>query len=147
MLCPHCQRETKVIDSRDNGKEIWRRRECLKCQKRFTTYERIELPKLLVIKRDQRREAFSKEKIIRGIQKACAKRPIKITKIEEIADKIEKEIYDLGKPEIKSKSIGELVMKELEELDPVAYIRFASVYRPIRSIKSFEEEVHKVIKK
>lgn len=148
MLCPNCQKdEVQVIDSRDDGKIIWRRRKCLGCDYRFTTYERIEVPRLMVIKRDKRREPFSKDKIIGGIKKACEKRPISINTISKVADEIEKKLYETGEPEVESKLIGEIVMRELEKLDQVAYIRFASVYRAFKNIQSFDKEVHKIMKK
>ncbi|MCX6807049.1 MAG: transcriptional regulator NrdR [Candidatus Berkelbacteria bacterium] len=148
MLCPNCQKdEVQVIDSRDDGKIIWRRRKCLKCDFRFTTYERIEVPKLTVVKRDQRREPFSKEKVINGIQKACQKRPVSMEQIIEAADNVEKQLFELKEPEISSKLIGEIVMKELEKIDDVAYIRFASIYRAFKSAESFDKEVHKILNK
>lgn len=148
MLCPSCQKgETKVLDSRDDGRTIRRRRECLKCQYRFTTYERKETPKLLVIKKDKRREPYLREKLLTGLKKACEKRPICLSNIEEIGDRIERTLYEMGDGEISSKKIGELVMEELKKLDEVAYIRFASVYRAFKDAKSFEKEINKIKKK
>ena len=131
MRCPFCGNpETKVVDSREvnDGTMIRRRRECLRCKKRFTTYERIESINMIVIKKDGRRELFDKQKIINGLLKACEKRPVTYEQILRIADKIEAELMEKFFPEVKSKKIGELVMRELRKLDKVAYIRFASVY-------------------
>ena len=148
MLCPNCLKcETQVIDSRDDGKLIRRRRECLKCKARFTTYERIETSKLYIIKKDGRREPFSKEKLLNGLKKACEKRPICLTSIEEVADRIERTLYERSEKEISSKIIGEYVMTELKILDEVAYIRFASVYKAFKDAGSFEKEAHKFLKK
>jgi len=146
MHCIKCQRgETQVIDSRDDGKEVWRRRECLACGYRFTTYERIEFPKLYVIKKDGRRELFSREKLLSGLRKACEKRPVALAKLEEVVGRIESTLYETGKKEIPSKFIGQLAMEELKKIDEVAYIRFASVYRAFKSVESFEKEVHKIM--
>jgi transcriptional repressor NrdR len=148
MLCPNCLKsETRVLDSRDDGKAIRRRRECLKCKNRFTTYERIETPRLYVIKKDGRREPFLKEKLLTGLKKACEKRPICLTTIEEVADRIERELHDKGEKEVPSKLIGQLVMNELKKLDEVAYIRFASVYKAFKDAEGFEKEVHKFLKR
>ncbi|MDH7506396.1 MAG: transcriptional regulator NrdR [Candidatus Thermoplasmatota archaeon] len=148
MECPYCHHiETKVTDSRDTGSmSIRRRRECLKCNRRFTTYEYIELSPLYVKKKDGRLEKFDRNKIKNGIMKAIEKRPIEHEKIEEILDKIEEKIRRTGKEQIESKVIGEYVMETLKELDHVAYIRFASVYRSFTDISSFEEEVKNLIK-
>jgi len=136
--CPFCGSETKVIDKRTT--EITRRRrECLKCEKRFTTYERPEI-NLIVIKKDGGREPFMREKIVAGLTKACEKRPVSAERVEETADSIENELRKYGK-EVESKRIGELVMKHLKKLDKVAYIRFASVYRSFDDITMFEKEV------
>jgi len=146
MRCIKCQQgETQVIDSRDDGKEVWRRRECLACGYRFTTYERIEFPKLYVIKKDGRRELFSREKLLSGLRKACEKRPVALAKLEEVVGRIESTLYETGKKEIPSKLIGQLAMEELKKIDEVAYIRFASVYRAFKSVESFEKEVHKIM--
>jgi transcriptional repressor NrdR len=146
MRCIKCQQgETQVIDSRDDGKEVWRRRECLACGYRFTTYERIEFPKLYVIKKDGRRELFSREKLLNGLRKACEKRPVALGKLEEVVGRIESTLYETGKKEIPSKLIGQLAMEELKKIDEVAYIRFASVYRAFKSVESFEKEVHKIM--
>lgn len=143
MECPYCHNiETKVTDSRDTGAySIRRRRECLKCQKRFTTYEHIELTPVYVIKKDGRREKFDRDKIKKGIMKAVEKRPIAHEKIGKIINQIEEKVRRTGKEEIESKTIGEYVMTYLKELDKVAYIRFASVYRSFTDVNSFEEEI------
>lgn len=144
MKCPFCDSiEDKVLESRevDDGATIRRRRECLSCRGRFTSYERIEERPLLVIKRDGRREQFSRAKIIKGIMHACEKRPVSIDTIERIVDDIEKELHrDAGRETLSSK-IGELVMEKLQEVDKVAYIRFASVYRKFEHVSEFLKEV------
>ncbi len=151
MKCPYCpSTETKVLESRETGEyeEVTRRRrECLKCERRFTTYERAELGDLIVVKKDGRREPFDREKLKRGIIKACEKRPIELEKIEQAVDRIETEIRDREEKEIKSTAIGEMVMRKLKTLDHVAYIRFASVYREFADIASFQDEMKKLIKK
>jgi transcriptional repressor NrdR len=147
MECPYCHHiETKVTDSRDTGTlSIRRRRECLKCNKRFTTYEYIELTPIYVKKKDGRLEKFDRNKIKNGIMKALEKRPIDSEKIEEIIVSIEEKIRRIGKEEIESKEIGEFVMNKLKEVDHVAYIRFASVYRSFTDLSSFEKEVKNLI--
>jgi transcriptional repressor NrdR len=150
MRCPYCLNyETKVIDSRDTGENelvTRRRRECLKCEKRFTTYEKIEMPELFVIKKDGRRENFDIEKIKKGILKACEKREISIEKIQKTIENIETEIRKNDNIEIKSKEIGKIIMRYLKKIDNVAYIRFASVYREFADIDSFAEELKKLKK-
>ena len=142
MLCPFCShQDSKVIDSRDAGEEVRRRRECLRCGLRFTTYERLQARALLVVKRDGRREEFSRDKLWASLTKACAKRPLPIGSIDKVVDDIEGQLANVGKAEIPSKVIGEMVMERLKQLDRVAYIRFASVYRAFRDIESFKEEV------
>lgn len=143
MRCPFCSyHETKVVETRETGEDVTRRRrECLKCAKRFTTYEKMEIFNLRVIKKDGNREAFDKEKLRRGLLKACEKRPITTDQINKAADDIEKALRNKGAPEVKSAFIGELVMKQLKRLDSVAYIRFASVYRSFQDIREFEKEV------
>lgn len=147
MNCPYCNHiETKVTDSRETGNySIRRRRECLKCNRRFTTYEYIEMTPIYVIKKDGRREKFERNKIKNGLLKALEKRPISHEKIEEILDTIEEKIRRYGKEEIESKTIGEYVMDALKETDHVAYIRFASVYRSFTDVTSFEKEVKDLI--
>jgi len=148
MECPYCHNiETKVTDSRDTGAlSIRRRRECLKCGKRFTTYEHIEMQPIYVIKKDGRREKFERQKIRHGIEKACEKRPVSHEEIEELIEKIEEKTRRSGKEEIETKQIGEYVMEALKETDHVAYIRFASVYRSFADISSFEEEIKNLTK-
>ena len=147
MECPYCHyNETKVTDSRDTGTlSIRRRRECLKCNKRFTTYEYIELTPVYVKKKDGRLEKFDRNKIKNGIMKALEKRPVDHEKIEEILDSIEGKIRRIGKEQIESKVIGEYVMDALKKTDHVAYIRFASVYRSFTDVSSFQEEVKNLI--
>ena len=149
MKCPFCGwNESKVVDSRpaDDYAVIRRRRECEKCTKRFTTYEKIEEMPLLIVKRDGRREAFQREKIINGLMRSCQKRPISFSRIEEIADSVEKELYNTMDKEIDSKTIGERVMDRLKKLDDVAYVRFASVYKQFKDINTFMEELNKIMK-
>lgn len=148
MQCPYCHHiETKVTDSRDTGVfTIRRRRECLDCGKRFTTYEYIEMQPLYVVKKDGRREKFDRNKIKNGILKAIEKRRVSHAQVEDIIDKIEEKIRRNGSEEINSKDIGEYVMDSLKELDHVAYIRFASVYRSFTDVSSFEEEIKNLTK-
>ena len=146
MFCPFCSNDnSKVIDSRDSGDSIRRRRECLRCGLRFTTYERVQTRALLVAKRDGRREEFDRDKLWTSVKSACAKRPLPIGSIEKIIDEIETQLSNAGRAEIPSRSIGELVMERLRDLDRVAYIRFASVYRDFRDIESFKEEVEALL--
>ncbi len=144
MKCPYCSHpDTRVLDTReaDSGSIVRRRRECIDCGKRFTTYERAAVLDLLIIKKDERREPFDRQKLKNGIMKACEKRPISQIEIDNIVGKIEQELMGLDEPEIRSNTIGELVMQELKNLDEVAYIRFASVYREFRDITDFEREL------
>ena len=145
MLCPYCTAsETKVTDKRDSGSVARRRRECLKCGKRFTTYERVELD-LNVIKKDGRREKFSRDKLFEGIDKNLQKRPFTSEQIEGIVDDVEAKVYRIAKDkDIKSTKIGELVMNKLRQVDEVAYIRFAAVYRDFADIDEFKEEIKKL---
>ncbi len=145
MQCPNCKGQSQVVDSREAENSIRRRRECLGCEQRFTTYERIEIPKLMVIKRDGRRELFTREKVGEGIRKACEKRPVCLSNIEDLIDEIERELNDRGESEVPSLFIGELVMKHLKKLDGIAYIRFASVYRQFTDIRALEREVKKLV--
>ncbi|MBS3149185.1 transcriptional regulator NrdR [Candidatus Woesearchaeota archaeon] len=144
MICPYCQnRITKVLDKRDSDflkNKTRRRRECLKCKKRFTTYERVEGLELMVVKKDGRRELFDINKLLKGIQKACEKRPISGDEMNNMANTIELELRNYDSTEIKSTIIGNLVMDKLKSIDPVAYIRFASVYREFADVASFENE-------
>jgi len=149
VRCPFCDHlDNKVVDSRlsREGEAIRRRRECLGCQRRFTTYERIEDILPPVIKKDGRREPFDRQKILQGLKKASEKRPISVEVLEGVADRIEKKIQELGKSEIPSQVIGEEVMKELHELDQVAYVRFASVYREFKDLGEFMNELKELIK-
>ena len=148
MKCPFCfNDESKVVDSRstDDNTTIRRRRECTKCNKRYTTYEKIEDIPVLVIKRDLARENFNKEKIINGLIIACQKRPVSRKQIEEIAEEIEKKISNNMLTEIESEKIGEMVMKRLKEIDEVSYVRFASVYRQFKDINTFLEEITRLM--
>ncbi|MGL4451539.1 MAG: transcriptional regulator NrdR [Sarcina sp.] len=149
MKCPYCLHdESKVVDSRsaDEYASIRRRRECLKCNKRYTTYEKIEDIPVLVIKKDATRETFSKDKIITGLIKACQKRPVSRKQIEDIAESIEKTISNKMLTEISSDYIGELIMERLKDLDEVSYVRFASVYRQFKDINTFMEEIKSLMK-
>lgn len=141
MDCPYCGGNTKVTDRRQSPKGIRRRRECLKCKKRFTTYEKIAKGELYVIKKDGRREKFDKEKLESGIERAFEKRPVSKEKIDKMINGIEEKLMKRGKKEVKSSDIGEIVMKKIKKLDNVAYIRFASVYRDFQDIKDFKKEL------
>ena len=144
MKCPFCDDvEDKVVDSRmaKEGEVIRRRRECLSCKRRYTTYERVEETMPAVVKKDGRREPFDRSKIVSGLKKACEKRPISTATIETFTDRIEKRIQDLGETEIVSTAVGEEVMRELSQLDQVAYVRFASVYREFKDIDQFMDEI------
>jgi transcriptional repressor NrdR len=150
MKCPFCgNQEDKVIDSRvsRDGETIRRRRECLACTKRFTTHETIEDTLPSIIKKDNRREPYDRRKILEGLKRACQKRPISIEALEAITDKIEQSLFERSAKEIRSSEIGERVMQELHELDVVAYVRFASVYRSFTDITDFMEEVKAVLQK
>ena len=141
MECPYCSGISRVKDKRKSPGGIRRRRECLRCKKRFTTYEKISKSDLYVIKKDGRRERFDREKFENGIEKAFEKRPISKEKIEKMINEIEEQLRRKGKKEIKSSTIGELIMKKIKKLDNVAYIRFASVYRDFQDIKDFKKEL------
>lgn len=150
MKCPYCgYKEDKVVDSRssNNGYAIRRRRECLKCSRRFTTYENIQEISLLVIKKDGRREKFERTKILSGIIKACEKRQISMEKMDNIAGLIERQIYRNFDREVKSRDIGELIMEKLAKIDDVAYVRFASVYRQFKDVNQFMKELKGMLKK
>ena len=150
MKCPFCGFiEDKVIDSRSSNedKSVRRRRECMKCKRRFTTYEYIEEVPLMVIKKDGRREAFDRNKIISGILKACEKRPVSMEKVEAVVDKVEKELQKSFDKEVKAQVVGELVMDYLHKLDEVAYVRFASVYRQFKDINHFMKELKDLLGK
>ena len=144
MKCPFCDElEDKVVDSRmaKEGEVIRRRRECLSCKRRYTTYERVDEILPMVVKKDGRRESFDRTKILAGLKKACEKRPISTATIETVADRIEKRIQEMGETEIESRIVGEELMKELDQLDQVAYVRFASVYREFKDIDQFMDEL------
>jgi len=146
MKCPYCgYADSKVNDSRDVGETIRRRRQCLGCGLRFTTHERVQASNLIIIKKDKRREEFSREKLTTGIRKACEKRPLPTGAIEKLADDVENELNSLGKAEIPSSAVGEVVMEKLKALDHIAYIRFASVYREFADITSLKHEVDTLI--
>ena len=150
MKCPYCNyEETQVIDTREteNLETTRRRRECLKCNKRFTTYERVEEAEIIVVKKDGKRERFERQKLMNGILKACEKRSIPLEKIEKLVDDVESDLRKRDSVEVESKVIGELTMKKLKSLDKVAYIRFASVYKEFEDIEKFEEELEKLTKK
>lgn len=150
MKCIFCgYTESKVIDSRatDDGESIRRRRECMKCGKRFTTYESVELTPILVVKSNGMRQAFDENKIKNGIIKACEKRPVPIYQIDKVVDDIKKQVYNSMEQEISSKKIGEMVMTALMQIDEVAYVRFASVYRSFKDVSSFMKELELLAKK
>ncbi|TMA27800.1 MAG: transcriptional repressor NrdR [Deltaproteobacteria bacterium] len=148
MKCPFCaELENKVIDSRlsNQGVVIRRRRECLGCQRRFTTYERVEEILPMVVKKDGRREAYDRQKILEGLRLACQKRPVSAEQLEEVADGIERRLQEMGDKEVRSSVIGEAVMRELARLDEVAYVRFASVYRSFKDLGEFMSELKELI--
>jgi len=149
MRCPYCEHpESKVIDSREskNGWSVRRRRECLSCEKRFTTYEKIEEIPYMVVKKDGRRQAFDGQKLLRGLLKACEKRPVPVAKLEEIVDEIESKLHEIPEKEMNASKIGKFVMKKLKTLDKVAYVRFASVYREFKDVLEFKEELESLLK-
>ncbi len=146
MRCPYCGNfDSKVIDSRDNGETVQRRRRCERCNERFTTVERIVLNELMVVKRDGRREPFSREKLETGLRHACQKRPIAVGQLEAIVQEIENELYKMGKAEIETSVIGEMVMERLRKLDPIAYIRFASVYHSYPNLQAMRQEMDQLL--
>ena len=146
MKCPFCGgSESRVKDSRDVGDAIHRRRECEQCRGRFSTYERVEKTQLMVIKRDQRREPFDRQKLFIGISKACEKRPLSVNDIENAVEEIEQEVYRQGKQEVPGSVIGELVMDRLRTMDKIAYIRFASVYRSFGDVETMFEEIQNLL--
>ncbi|HEY8146150.1 MAG TPA: transcriptional regulator NrdR [Kofleriaceae bacterium] len=149
MKCPFCGTdEDKVIDSRQSkdGREIRRRRECLSCARRFTTYERVEEALPMVIKADGRREPFDRNKIVGGLKRAAAKRPVSVEALEEVAEAVERDIADLGQSEVAASAVGERVLPRLRQLDEVSYVRFASIYRDFRDIDEFAKELGEVVK-
>ena len=147
MRCPHCgHNDSRVIDSRDVNEAVRRRRECFECGSRFTTYERPQRTTLLVIKKDGRREEFSREKLTSGIRKACTKRPVSQETVEQMVDDIEAQLHKLGRGEVNSPAIGDMVMERLRQLDGVAYIRFASVYRDFADIEEVKQEAEAYVR-
>ena len=146
MKCPYCEYEdSKVIDSRDVNDGVRRRRQCLECGSRFTTYERVLPSSLFVAKKDRRREEFNKSKLLAGIRKACEKRPLPAGTIDKMADDIETEVYQIGRAEVNSTTIGDMVMERLKEIDNIAYIRFASVYRDFTDITDLKQEIDTLV--
>ncbi|HEU4753347.1 MAG TPA: transcriptional regulator NrdR [Armatimonadota bacterium] len=142
MKCPYCQfLEDKVLESRviRDGAAIKRRRECLKCGRRFTTYEQIEERRVMVVKKDGRREPFDRGKVLRGLELACRKRPVSAETLDQIVDEIERELYDRGEHEVQAAVVGEMLVEALRKVDPVAYVRFASVYRDFQDLTQFQE--------
>ena len=149
MKCPYCGNiDTRVIDSRpaDDNNSIRRRRLCDECGKRFTTYEKVETMPLIVIKKDNNREPYDREKIVAGIVRSCHKRPVSISSINAMVDEIETKIFNIGEKEIPTTTIGAIVMEELKKLDEVAYVRFASVYREFKDVNTFMDEIKKILK-
>ncbi len=149
MRCPFCAKEdNRVIDSRpvEENNSIRRRRICDSCGRRFTTYEKVETIPLVVIKKDQNREPYDRSKIEGGILRACHKRPVSVNQIKKTVDEIEAEIFDREEKEISSREVGELVMDKIQDLDPVAYVRFASVYKEFKDVETFMDELEKVLK-
>lgn len=148
MKCVYCDcMSSRVVDSRisEDGSSIRRRRECEACGRRFTTYEKVEMVPVMVVKRDRTRETFDSSKIRPGVIKACEKRPISLSQIDELVRNVEKQVYSLGDPEVTSLAVGEFVMSELKKLDEVAYVRFASVYRQFKDIQTFMNELSKLL--
>lgn len=148
MKCPYCDYfESKVVDSRptDEGQAIRRRRECINCAKRFTTYEKIEEIPIIVVKKDGNRQVFNRNKLLNGIIKSCEKRPVSLDEIEKIVDDIEKTLSNSLEKEVTSVEIGELIMNKLKDIDEVSYVRFASVYRQFKDVNSFMEELKKIL--
>lgn len=148
MKCPYCGKEnTRVIDSRPtDDSSIRRRRQCDECGKRFTTYEKVETLPLIVVKKDNNREPYDREKIVAGIVRSCHKRPISMTQINDMVDDIEGQIFNMGEKEIPTTTIGSIVMDKLKDLDEVAYVRFASVYREFKDVNTFMDEIKKILK-
>ena len=149
MKCPYCGKEnTRVIDSRPtDDSSIRRRRQCDECGKRFTTYERVETLPLIVVKKDNNREPYDREKIVAGIVRSCHKRPISMKQINDMVDDIEGQIFNMEEKEIPTTTIGSIVMDKLKDLDEVAYVRFASVYREFKDVNTFMDEIKKILKK
>lgn len=148
MKCPFCGKDnTKVIDSRPtDDSSIRRRRQCDACGKRFTTYEKVESMPLIVVKKDNNREPYDREKLVAGIVRSCHKRPVSLTQINAMVDEIETQIFNMGEKEIPTTTIGRIVMEKLKDLDEVAYVRFASVYREFKDVNTFMDEIQKILK-
>jgi transcriptional repressor NrdR len=148
MKCPYCGAiESRVVDTREVGDGIRRRRECQSCNQRYTTYEQVAKVNLFVVKRDGRREAFDRQKLFDGIWRACAKRPIASEDVEQIVGEIESSLYGLGQAEVPSRVVGEMVMERLKNLDGVAYVRFASVYRSFADLETLKREVDQMLER
>jgi transcriptional repressor NrdR len=146
MKCPYCQgNHTRVIDTREAGEGVRRRRECKGCRKRFTTYEHVAPSNPMVVKRDGRREEFDRAKLLAGVRKACAKRPIAVEEVERLVNGVEARVLARKRGEVKSRAIGDMVMEKLKELDEVAYIRFASVYLPLDDLGAMKREVDRLL--
>jgi transcriptional repressor NrdR len=147
LICPSCRKsETRVVDSRDDESVVRRRRECLDCKHRFTTYERMEAPRLFVVKKDGRREQYNRDKVLNGLRRACEKRPVAEAQMEEVVAAVERELFSRGENEVPATMIGEKLMEALKRLDKVAYIRFASVYRSFDDIGKFQAELAELAK-
>lgn len=149
MKCPYCEHsESKVIDSREskNGLRIRRRRECLACKKRFTTYEKVEEIPYMIIKKDGQRQPFDSQKLLRGLLKACEKRPVPLARLEEIVEEVESMLQEQTEKEMKASVIGQFMMKKLKKLDKVAYVRFASVYREFKDVVEFKQELESLLR-
>lgn len=145
MQCPYCgQPDSRVVDTRSTADSVRRRRECQSCRKRFTTYEQIS-EALLIVKRDGRREPFDRHKLLQGVRIACAKRPIAMADIDRIVDQIEEHLFSLGKAEVRSEVIGQMVLEKLKELDPLAYIRFAIVYMEMEDVQTLRHELDRLL--
>jgi transcriptional repressor NrdR len=148
LICPSCRKsETRVVDSRDDENVVRRRRECLACKHRFTTYERMEAPRLFVVKKDGRREQYNRDKMLSGLRRACEKRPVSDAQMDDLLAALERDMFARGENEVQSSLIGEKLMEALKVLDPVAYIRFASVYRSFRDVESFQAELAELLSK
>jgi transcriptional repressor NrdR len=147
MKCPYCGKKSRVVDTRSAGEGVRRRRECQVCGRRFTTYERVAPMRLMVVKADGRREEFDRDKLMAGVRKACAKRPVSIEAIEELVSGIEGQLYSRGEREVESRLIGAMVMEQLRQLDDVAYVRFASVYRQFADVERLAQEIEKLLER
>lgn len=148
MKCPYCSiRDSRVVDTREAGDGIRRRRECKACGQRFTTYERVHSAPVMVIKRDGRREPFDREKLLQGVHIACTKRPVPVEDIEQLVDEVEGHIRSLGKSEVSSQILGEQIMSRLKKLDGVAYVRFASVYRRFADVEGLAQEIENLLRR